>query len=388
MMAQMKAAVLTGIGEMEIRLAPIPEVTAGSVLLKILACGVCGSDLRIFHYGHSRVTYPAITGHEIAAEVAAVGPGVDRFHVGDVVSLGADVPCGQCEWCQNGLGNCCEQNYAIGHQFPGGFAQYCLLEAMAVRYGPIRRIPAGVDVEQAALAEPLACCINGLERVSFAPGRSVVIMGAGPIGVMLALAARAFGAPLMVLCDVDQQRLDMARAAVASSDNDYAYYVNTTAADIRATIMNITGGRGADVVFTACPSPEAQEDALRIVATRGAVNFFGGLPGAARPIQLLSNIIHYKEIIVTGSHGSTPRQHGLAVDLIASGRVDLSGLITHRFALEDIGQAFQTVQERAGLKVVVKPNGEEGRRRKEEGRRQKEEGRRQKAEGGRKRGNG
>lgn len=353
----MQAAVLTGLQEIEIRQLPIPPVTAGSILLKILACGVCGSDIRIFHNGNSRVTYPAITGHEIAAEVVEVGSGVTRFRAGDRVSLGADVPCGMCEWCQNGLGNCCPQNYAIGHQFPGGFAQYCRLEPMVVQYGPLQRISSTADVEQAALAEPLACCINGLERVGFAPGQSVVILGAGPIGLMLAQVARAFGSPLIILCDVDAARLELARVAGAD------YYLHSLQAkgqanaDTAASVMDITGGRGADVVFTACASPEAQEDALCMVGTRGVVNFFGGLPATTRPIQLLSNLIHYKEITVTGSHGSTPRQHALAVDLIASGRVNLAGLVTHRFTLDEIRQALQATQERTGLKVMVKPNG-------------------------------
>jgi len=350
MTAEMKAAVLAGRQQIEIQTLPIPEVTAGSILLKILACGVCGSDIRIFNNGHSRVAYPAITGHEIAAEVVEVGAGVTGFKVGDRLSLGADVPCGQCEWCQNGLGNCCEQNFAIGHQFPGGFAQYCLLSPITVQYGPLRAVPDGVDMELAALAEPLACCINGLERVNFAPGRSAVILGAGPIGIMLAQAARAFGSPLVILSDIDPERLRMARVSGADC------YLNATGDELVSQVMDTTGGRGADVVFTACPSPDAQEDALRIVGTRGAINLFGGLPGSARPIQFLSNLIHYKEITLTGSHGSTPRQHALAVDLIASGRINLSGLITHHFPLDDIRQAFQTVEDRHGLKVMILPN--------------------------------
>jgi L-iditol 2-dehydrogenase len=350
MTAEMKAAVLTGRQEIEIQTLPIPDVASGTILLKILACGVCGSDIRIFNNGHSRVAYPAITGHEIAAEVVETGPGVTSFQAGDRLSLGADVPCGECEWCQNGLGNCCEKNFAIGHQFPGGFAHYCLLSPMTVLYGPLRAIPAGLDVELAALGEPLACCINGLERVNFAPGRSAIILGAGPIGIMLAQAARAFGSPLVILSDLDPERLVLARMAGADA------YLNATGEELVSQVMSITRGRGADVVFTACPSPAAQEDALRIVATRGAVNLFGGLPASARPIQLLSNLIHYKEITLTGSHGSTPRQHALAVDLIASGRINLSGLITHRFPLSAIRQAFQTVQSRTGLKVMVNPN--------------------------------
>ncbi len=358
------AAVLTGLEQIEIRPQPVPPVTTGTLLLKILACGVCGSDVRIFHHGHSRVHYPAIPGHEIAAEVVAVGKNVSQFQVGDKVSLGADIPCGRCRWCQNGQSNCCEQNYALGYQFPGGFAHYCLLDEMMVQYGPIARIPDGLDIEQAALAEPLACCLNGLERVSFKPGQSVLILGAGPIGIMLAQAARAFGSPLVVLADVDSERLRLAHIAgadylldTATSSFDYAQDGSGQAVSpLIAAINDITNGRGMDVVFTACPSPAAQEEALKVVGTRGTVNFFGGLPGDSAPIALDSNLIHYREITITGSHGSTPRQHALALDLIATGRIHLAGLITHHFPLAQIEQALAAARSRAGLKVMVLPH--------------------------------
>lgn len=344
------AAVLTGLEQIEIRSQPVPAVTAGTMLLKILACGVCGSDVRIFHHGNSRVSYPAIPGHEIAAEVVAVGHNVSQFQVGDKVSLGADIPCGRCRWCQNGQGNCCEKNYAMGYQYPGGFAHYCWLNETMIQYGPIARIPDDVDIEQAALAEPLACCLNGLERVAFKPGQSVLILGAGPIGIMLVQAARAFGSPLIILADVDGERLQMAHMAEAD------HRVDTAVSPLTPTIHDLTHGRGMDVVFTANPSPAAQEDALQVVGTRGTINFFGGLPSPSRPIALDSNLIHYKEITVTGSHGSTPRQHVLALDLIAAGRIDLTGLITHRFPLAQIEQAFAAASSRAGLKIMVLPH--------------------------------
>ncbi|MGH2538761.1 MAG: alcohol dehydrogenase catalytic domain-containing protein [Candidatus Promineifilaceae bacterium] len=347
----MKAAVLTGVRQLEVQDVPTPEPAAGALLLKVLACGVCGSDIRTFNNGHARVRYPAIMGHEIAAEVVAAGPDAAGFSVGDRVSLGADVPCGRCEWCRQGLGNCCQENYAVGYQYPGGFAEYCLLEPNVVAQGPIRRLPAGLDMEQAALAEPLACCLNGLERVHFAPGRSVVIIGAGPMGISLAKAARALGSPLIVLCDLDAGRLAAARVACAD------HYLDTGAGDIQAQVLEVTAGRGADVVFTACASPEAQEDAPGLAAVRGAVNFFGGLPAGARLIQISSNLVHYRELMLTGSHGSTPRQHRLALDLIASGRVELSGVISHRFGLDEIHEAFAVAEERRGLKVLVKPHG-------------------------------
>ena len=248
------------------------------------------------------------------------------------------------------MANCCDQNYAIGYQFAGGFAEYCLLEPMVVRYGPICHIPEGVNLEYAALAEPLACCINGFERVFFSPGKSVLVIGAGPIGVLLIQLAKAFGSPLTMLCDIDPKRLQLAQFAQAD------YYINSSASELSESVMEITRGHGVDVVFTACPSVEAQEDALKVVGKRGWVNFFGGLPAGTRNILLNSNEIHYKELYVTGSHGSTPRQHAMAMDLIAAGRIDLSKLITHRFLLDDIGQAFETAQHRTGLKILVKPN--------------------------------
>lgn len=347
----MKAAVVTGLGSMQVMQVSVPKLVNESILLRVLACAVCGSDIRILDTGNSRVKYPAIIGHEIAGEVVEVGKEIDDFRIGDKVAIGADVPCGRCEWCQNGMGNCCGMNYAIGYQFQGGFAEYCLLDPMVVRYGPICHIPEGVNLEHAALAEPLACCINGLERVFFAPGKSVLVIGAGPIGILLTQLAQAFGSPLTILYDIDPKRLEMAQYAQAD------YYIDASTSDLSESVMEITRGRGADLVFTACPSPDAQEDAVKVVAKRGFVNFFGGLAGAARSIRIRANDIHYKELYITGSHGSTPRQHAMALDLIAAKRVDLSKLVTHRFALDDIHKAFDTVRNRIGLRVVVRPNG-------------------------------
>jgi L-iditol 2-dehydrogenase len=167
---------------------------------------------------------------------------------------------------------------------------------------------------------------------------------------MLAQAARAFGSPLVILADVDGRRLEM--AGLAGAD----YLLDTATSPLIAAINDITKGRSMDVVFTACPSPAAQEEALKVVGTRGTVNFFGGLPGDSAPIALDSNLIHYKEITITGSHGSTPRQHALALDLIASGRINLAGLITHHFPLAQIEQALAAARSRAGLKVMVLPH--------------------------------
>jgi L-iditol 2-dehydrogenase len=203
-------------------------------------------------------------------------------------------------------------------------------------------------MDHAALAEPLACCLNGMERVFFKAGKSVLVIGAGAIGLLLVQLARAYGSPLIILYDIDPKRLK--NAYISQPD-----YVINNKANLMRNVQEITAGHGVDIVFVACASPEAQEESLKVVAKRGAVNFFGGLPSNARNINISSNYIHYREIYLTGSHGSTPAHHASALKLIATKKVDVSNLITHRYSLDDIKKAFETVKKRLGLKVIIHP---------------------------------
>ncbi|MBF0532365.1 MAG: alcohol dehydrogenase catalytic domain-containing protein [Candidatus Omnitrophica bacterium] len=343
----MLAAVVTGLQTMVMQEVPVPEIDAESILLKVEACSICGSDIRILASGNPRVRYPAVIGHEMAGSIAAVGKQVRGFAIGDRIAIGADVPCGVCDWCRNDQGNCCDTNYAMGYQFAGGFAEYCLLNPVVVKYGPIAPVPASVTAEEAALAEPLACCLNGYERVFFSPGKSVLIIGAGPVGLMLLQLARSFKASVRAVADVEPFRLAYAK----KFSPDFIFDSRTT--DLIAAGQAATNGKGFDVIFTACAVPEVQEQALRLVAKRGCVNLFGGLAKNSRPIAVISNDIHYREAYVTGSHGSLPRQHKQALDLIARREIDVASLITHRFPLADIQEAFQTAQQKTSMKVVI-----------------------------------
>ncbi len=345
----MKAAVLEALDQMVVQEVPTPEVGPGEILVRVRACAVCGSDLRIFHHGNPRVKPPQTLGHEIAGEVVAVGEGVAGFQVGDRVATGADVPCGVCPLCKEGHGNNCAVNYAIGYQFPGGFAEYILLNRTTVDYGPVHHIPPGLSFPEAAVAEPLACTLNGLEMCRLGVGESIVIIGAGPAGLLMAQLARHMGATKIILAQRSKGRLETARKF------NVDVLVSTTEEDLVARVLEETEGRGADVVVTACASPDAQVQAIQLAATRGRVNFFGGLPKGTPPISLDSNVIHYRELIVTGSHGSVPRQHQAALGLLAVGAVDAKNLITHTTSLDDIHRAFDLVESRAGMKVIVEP---------------------------------
>ncbi len=342
----MIAAVLEDLDRLVVKDIPIPEIDDDSALLRVEATSVCGSDIRIFHHGNPRVTPPTILGHEASGTVVKVGKNVHRVKEGDRVALGADFPCGQCKWCRNGLLNNCTTNYAVGYQIPGAFAEYMKLPKLLLE-GPVTPIADHLSFEEAALAEPLACAINGFELVNLSLGKSVVIVGLGPIGCMMIDLARIMGATKVIGAQRSKVRMEIARQYGAD------VYIDTSSEDLVARVMEETNGEGADVVITASASVEVHEQSIDMVAHRGYVNLFGGLPKGTRPMSVLSNTIHYKECFVTGSHGSTPRQHEMAVHLLEKGLVRVAPLMTHHFKLAEINQAFAAMESRRGMKMIV-----------------------------------
>lgn len=347
----MKAAVYLGNDDMVVKNVSVQKVDDNSILLKVHSCAVCGSDIRIFHSGNSRVTPPQILGHETSGEVVKVGRNVKKFSVGDRVAVGADVPCGECVFCKAGIGNNCQINYAMGYQFAGGFAEYLLLNEIVVNYGPITKIPDHVSYDEACLAEPLACVLNALELAPVKLNDVVVLIGAGPIGLMIAEVAKNMGASKVIVINRSRTRLEMASnlgladVAVCSQEEDAI-----------ARVFEETNGLGADVIFTSNPNPASQIDAIKMAKNRARVNFFGGLPKNNSIVQLDTNIIHYKELFISGAHGSMPVHHSLAVDLISSGRINIKKFTSHNYTLDEIGEAFSAAEGHVGLRVIVNPN--------------------------------
>jgi len=345
----MQAAVLEALDRLVLKEMGVPEIDDDSALLRVESVAICGSDVRILHHGNPRVKPPAIMGHEAAGVVVKAGKNVTRVKEGERVALGADVPCGQCRWCRTGLGNNCEINYAVGYQIPGAFTQYMKLPRLLLEEGPVTPFSEAISFDDAALAEPLACAVNGLELAGMSLGKSIVIIGLGPIGCMMIDLARVMGATKVIAVQRSLKRMEIAKAYKAD------VYIASEAEDVVARCREETGGEGPDVVVTTCGSVEAHEQAIEMVAHRGCVNLFGGLAKDARPLNVLSNTIHYKECFVTGSHGSTPRQHEIAVRLIEKGIVRVAPLVTHQYPLSRIHEAFETMESRQGMKIVVHP---------------------------------
>lgn len=348
----MKAALFFEPGRIEVQEVDTPQVSQPyEMLVRVKACAICGSDVRIYHHGNKRVKPPAILGHEIAGEVVGIGDRVTDFDVGARVAIGADVPCGVCDMCKQGLGNNCSINYAIGYQFSGGFAEYILLNETTVKYGPVHHVPDGLSDVAATLAEPLACCINGLELAQLKAGETVVVFGLGPVGCLLIETARHLGAGKIIAIQRSRPRLEMAKELGVPADR----FICSQEEEPLELVMDETEGEGADVILTACASVDAQELAIKMIAHRARVNLFAGLPPGLRSVQLDSNLIHYKEAFVFGSHGCVPRHHDAALKMLTYGELSAERYITHEFSLDDIVEAIHTVERREALKAVIRP---------------------------------
>jgi L-iditol 2-dehydrogenase len=343
---KMNAAFLEGIEKIVLRSTDIPKPGPNEALLEVESCTVCGSDLKIYHNGNPRLEYPVIVGHELAGTVVEAGKEVRAVAVGDRVAVGADIPA---VWNSNVPGKSEYIDYAVGHEFDGGFAEYMLLNEKLLNYGPVTHITDSLPGDGAAIAEPLACALKGLELAQFGAGKSICVIGLGPIGVMALELSRAFGAGKIFAAQRSRRRIELARQIIPE-----ARYIATEEEDLTKVIMDETGGLGLDCVITAVSSVQAQEAAIQIVGHGGYVNLFGGLKGKQK-LCIDPNNIHYKECYIMGSHGSHPRHHKLAVKMIENGYINWKKYISKRFSLTDIKAAYEYYDSRQGLKVAVDP---------------------------------
>lgn len=347
----MRAAVVHAKGDLRLADVPMPAVPAGSIRVKVKACAICGTDLRIYRRGDHRAQYPIIVGHEIAGVVDAIDAGVEGFQRGQRICVAPGHGCGNCRMCRSGHPNVCTNPFpSLGYKVDGGFAEFMAVPENILRLGFVNPIPDDLSFEQASLSEIVACCLNAQQNSPVREGDVVLILGCGPAGIVHSQLARAREAKKVIVAQRTRKRLEMAAARF-----EIDRIVASCEEDLESVIMEETGGEGADVVFVCAPSGEAQEEAMHLIAPRGRINFFGGLAQGKSVIRLDANALHYKEFFIAGASSSLPEGNREALRLLSERAIDPDKLITHRSSLEDIHAAFDIVESREGIKVVVKP---------------------------------
>ena len=340
----MKAAVAYGGETLRIEEFSPPLPGATELVVRVRACGLCGSDLvKMFQ---QKLQAPTVLGHEIAGEVSRVGTEVAQFQPGDRVVVAHHVPCYACHYCRHGNYSMC-RDFKQSNLRPGGFAEEVLVPAEHVKWTTLR-LPEHVSYEQGSFTEPLACCLRSLRRWNLQPGDVVLLVGLGVMGLLMAQLVRAYhGAVIGV--DVDDGRLEFAtRAGVqvlcSACDRDH----------LRRLIATCTDGRGCDVVVLTAGDGSTLEEALQWVRDGGTVTLFGNLSRQMRA-ELDADLLYYREITLQGSYSPSPVELVHALHFIESHAVDVDRLITHRLPLEELPQAVELARTRRAVKAIIKP---------------------------------
>ena len=347
----MLAAVLYGKEDLRVEQLPVPEPAEGEIIVRVRAALTCGTDLKVYRRGyHAKMLKPPIPfGHELAGEVASVGAGVTRFRAGDRVVALNSAPCGACDFCRWGQENLCDDLLFNN----GAYAEYIRIPARIVEKNTLL-VPDALALEHAAMTEPLACVLHGMDETGIQPGQQIAVIGAGPIGLMFIHLAHKMGAEVIAV---------VKRAAQAETAKKFGagYAVEATSpAETIAAVRALTRhGRGADAVIEAVATPQTWQWAVEMVRKGGAVNFFGGC-AAGTTVELDTNRLHYNNLTLHASFHHRPSVCRRALDWIASGELDCAGFLTARKPLAEIVSVFSEMMNRSGdaaanIKTVMVP---------------------------------
>ena len=343
----MKGAVLESLGKINIQEMERPKCGQGQVLLKVKTCGVCKTDLKCYERGQHDLELPRILGHEIAGIVEEVGAGVDLYKIGDRVQVSPGIPCGECDFCKRGHDNLCDDVKIIGFNYNGGFAEYILIPARGVQNGILNLIPENISYEEASMAEPLGCSINMQEMLKIQPKDTVVIFGGGRLGILNAKLAKLQAASRVILIEVDDRRLALAK------QYEFDHIIDLRKVDVLKTVLELTDGIGADIVIPCCPGYDAMNLSINLLAKKGKLGFFSGLVAEDNNNHLDLNLIHYKEIIMYGSYGCAMRHTKAAIELIAKGDIQVKDMITKIISLDELEEGIKKVKNLEELSILV-----------------------------------
>lgn len=342
----MRAVVLHAPGDLRVEDRPEPESPPGGLIVDMAYAGVCGSDVRNRTHGSSRLRGPQTPGHEVVGVVAASDDA--RHPVGTRVAVCPGAPCLVCAACRAGRANLCQDRIVLGYDFAGGMAERFAVPAESLRADAVVHVPGTLPLRSAVLAEPLHTVVNGQDLARIAPGDTVLVLGLGTIGTLHAAHAASLGAATVLAVDPRPDRV--AAAAAVLGDGAVAELIPDAAAALRAR----AGTDGWSVVIVAAGTPAAVELAMATVARSGRILAFAGLPPAEALVAIDANRIHYEQLELIGAFGGTPATYARAVAWLAASDLDLAGLVTHEFAIDEAVAAYDNIAAGNGLKSVLR----------------------------------
>ncbi len=345
----MRAVVLNGPNDFAPTDVPKPVIGDNDILLEMKKAAICGTDMRILAGTKTKgVRYPSVIGHEMCGVIAEVGKNVTGFQVGDKVSIANVIPCGSCPACLAGRENACMNRKAIGYEFDGGFEEYVLIPEIAIRSGNVIKLPEDVSFTAGALIEPLACCIRGLKNAGTGFNDTVLIVGAGPIGLMHMQLSKIAGAKQVIVSEPNAMRREVALELGADR------VVDPTKEDLEQIIKDVTDGMGADVIVMAIGVPALVNSTLKLCKKGGTVNLFAGFAGTGE-CSIEVNTIHYNEINVNGSTAYKRADYLEAADMVITKKINLDKIATHTFKIDEFQNAYEMCKSGQGLKVIIEP---------------------------------
>jgi len=345
-LSTMLAAVLYGKEQVRMEQVPVPAIGPGDILVRVRAALTCGTDVKVFRRGyHARMLVPpALFGHEFAGDVLAVGESVTRFQPGQRVVAANSAPCLECFYCKRGKPNLCEDLLFNN----GAYAEYIRVPARIVERNTYELAP-HLSYRDAALAEPLACVVKGLDDTGLVPGDTVVVIGIGPIGSMFVRLAKLRGAKVIA---VGRRRAKLEHTLAPGADRVVA--TEETLDPVKA-VRELTGGHGADIVIEAVGQPQTWNWSVEMLRRGGVVNFFGGPPSGTR-VELDTNLLHYSEITCKASFHHTPKAFRDALDIIESGGVTAAEFVQAEDPLESLPRVlFELMEGSRTLKTAIIP---------------------------------
>jgi L-iditol 2-dehydrogenase len=337
----MLQAVMTQPGKIEINEVPRPAAKPGEVIVEVKRIGVCGSDIHVFHGLHPYTSYPVVQGHEVSGMIAEVGEGVTGLAVGDKAVFMPQVTCGTCYPCRHGMYHICDQLKVMGFQTSGAAQEYFPVPAEMVL-----KLPESVSLDEAAMVEPVSVAVHALARYGSLEGQKVVVLGAGTIGSLVAQVARASGAAAVMLTDISEYKLEKARQCGVDLT------VNTTHQDLGEAILNNFGPDKADLILECVGVQDTITQAVSN-ARKGSTIVVVGVFGKKPEVDL--GLVQDRELSLIGTLMYQKCDYERAIELVASGKLCLGPMITHRFSFRDYLQAYETIEELKGesMKVMI-----------------------------------